>query len=66
MESTTYVHLLGYKSDSHKLTGVPNSIQHAHLLNGGAAVEFERQDDTFILTVPAEQRDLFNTVVVLF
>jgi alpha-L-fucosidase len=63
--NTHYVHLLGYKSDTHKLTGVPENIKQAHLLNGGAAIEFQRQDGTFVLTVPQEQRDPFDTVVVL-
>jgi hypothetical protein len=35
------------------------------LLRNGADVQVEQRDDKFILCVPEEQRDPFDTVVVL-
>ena len=60
-----YLHLLEHKSDSHTLTGVPDSIKHARLLSSGAGLAIERQADKFVITVPENQRDPFDTVVVL-
>ncbi len=62
---THYIHILNNISDSVTLTGVPDSVQQAHLLKGGAAVTLERRDGKVILTVPDEQRDPMDTVVVL-
>jgi alpha-L-fucosidase len=62
---THYVHILNYTSDCVSLTGVPNTVKHAHLLRNGTAVEIEQSADKFVVFVPEEERDPINTVVVL-
>ena len=62
---THYVHLLDHISDSVTLTGVPEGVTQARLLRDGSAVDLERQDGKVILTVPEDQRDPMDTVVVL-
>jgi alpha-L-fucosidase len=62
---THYVHLLDHISDTVTLTGVPDSVTSARLLRDGLEVSFERQDGKVLLTVPEDQRDPLNTVVVL-
>ncbi len=62
---THYLHLLDYISDSVTLADVPESVTQAHLLRGGEAVHTERTDKGLVITVPEQQRDSINTVVVL-
>jgi alpha-L-fucosidase len=62
---THYVHMLDYVSDCVRLTGVPESLTQARLVRGGAAVAIQREGDRVMLTIPAEQRDGFDTVVAL-
>jgi alpha-L-fucosidase len=62
---THYVHLLDHISDTVTLTGVPDSVTSARLLRDGLEVSLERQDGKVLLTVPEDQRDPLNTVVVL-
>ena len=62
---THFVHLLDYISDEVTLSNVPDSIQQAHLLSSGEAIEMERREDKFLLIVAEEQRDPLNTVIVL-
>ena len=60
-----YIHLLEYLSDSQKVTGVPSNIKEAHLLSNGAEIDLNWVDGQLILYVPEQQRDPFDTVVVL-
>jgi alpha-L-fucosidase len=60
-----YVHVLEYLSDCLRLEGVPAEVTTARLLKDGSAVKLARQGDQVILTIPAEQRDPFDTVVAL-
>ena len=62
---THYLHVLDYTSDCVTLTDVPRSFTHAHLLCNGETVEMEQQDNTLVLSIPEEQRDPYDTVVVL-
>jgi len=62
---THYVHIVNNISDCVTLTGVPAGVTKAHLLRNGADIQVEQRDDKFILCVPEEQRDPFDTVVVL-
>jgi alpha-L-fucosidase len=71
---THYVHILDFVSDCVTLTNVPEGITKATLLRDGSPVETEwmeknhfigQRDDKFTLFVPEEQRDSFDTVVVL-
>lgn len=64
-DDTHYVHVLNNVSDEVTLTGVPDAISQARLLKGGAAVKLERRGEKVVLSVPEEQRDPINTVVVL-
>jgi alpha-L-fucosidase len=59
-----YVHALNYVSDCVKLTGLSGNYQ-ATLLRDGSPVKSTVKDDALVLTIPPEQRDPINTVVVL-
>jgi alpha-L-fucosidase len=62
---THYVHILENVSDAVLLDHVPETITRARLLRTGESVEMERRDESVTLYVPEEQRDPFNTVVML-
>ncbi len=62
---THYLHVLDYTSDCVTVKGVPENLQQARLLRDGNTISLERRDDAVILTIPADQRDPFDTVVVL-
>lgn len=62
---THYIHLLHYVSDVVVLSGVPDTVSQAHLLRTGEAVRIEHTDSGLMMTVPEDQRDPINTVVVL-
>lgn len=62
---THYVHVLQYTSDSVVLKSVPNSVQRAHILHNGEAIDIERRETDMVLTVPEASRDPFDTVIVL-
>jgi alpha-L-fucosidase len=62
---THYIHILENLSDEVALTNVPDAIKHARLLKDGSAVKLERRGEKLVLTVPEEQRDSADTVVVL-
>jgi alpha-L-fucosidase len=64
-DETHYVHVLNYVSDSITLNEVPESVTQAHLLCNGEAVEMHQKNNTLILNIPEEQRDPYDTVVVL-
>ena len=62
---THYVHVLEYSSDSVTLTSVPHTVKRAQLLRNGDPIPIEWQDDKVLLYITEEQRDVFDTVVVL-
>jgi alpha-L-fucosidase len=62
---THYLHILADVSDCVTVKAVPETIQSAHLLATGQAVDLERREDTVVLTIPSAQRDPFDTVVIL-
>jgi alpha-L-fucosidase len=64
-KETHYVHVLNYVSDSITLNEVPESVTQAHLLCNGEAVQMQQKNNTLILNIPEEQRDPYDTVVVL-
>lgn len=59
-----YVHALNYVSDCVKLPGVTGNYQ-ATLLSDGSPVQTAATEGALVLTIPAEQRDPFATVVKL-
>ena len=59
-----YVHALNYVSDCVKLKGLSGNYQ-STLLRDGSPVKSAVKDDALVLTIPPEQRDPINTVVVL-
>jgi alpha-L-fucosidase len=63
--NTHYVHVLDDVSDCLKLKGVPESVTQARLLRDGTPVTLERKGDVTVLTIPAEVRDAYDTVVEL-
>lgn len=63
--STHFVHVLEYTSDCVVLRGVPESIGSACLLRDGSPIKTERRGEDFVLTIPPDRRDPFDTVVVL-
>jgi alpha-L-fucosidase len=62
---THYVHILDNISDWVPLASLPAGATRAHLLRDGMPVSIERHNGEYILRVPDEQRDRFDTVVVL-
>lgn len=63
---TQYVHILDYVSDYVVLEGVPETITKAVLLRDGSPVEMTWQEDNkLLLVVPADMRDIIDTVVKL-
>lgn len=61
-----YVHLLDYVSDCEVLEGVPETITTATLLRDGSSVAMQWVDgNKLMLTVPAEMRDIVDTVIKL-
>lgn len=62
---THYIHLLDDISDAVTLTHVPQTITKASLLRDGSPVEMLWQDETLVLVVPPDQRNPYDTVVVL-
>ncbi len=66
MGSTHYVHILDYVSDCVVLEGVPETVANATLLRDGSCVQMKWVDGTkLMLTVPAEMRNVVDTVVKL-
>lgn len=63
--STHYAHILEYTSDSVQLSGAPDEVYSARLLKDESPVAMEWRDDRLILSIPAEQRDQYDTVVIL-
>lgn len=64
-DETHYIHILDYTSDCVTLTNVQHSFTHAHILRNGEMVKMEQRENTLVLTIPEEQRDPYDTVVVL-
>lgn len=60
-----YAHALNYKSDRVYLQNVPDTLTHATLLSDGSALTIGRANDKCWVTIPAEKRDLLDTVVKL-
>lgn len=64
-DHTHYIHLLDHTSDSVTLSGLPESILKAQLMHTGETVQMGWRDNNLVITVPEEQRDAIDTVVVL-
>ncbi|MCD4753180.1 MAG: alpha-L-fucosidase [Anaerolineaceae bacterium] len=65
-DSTHYVHILDYASDCVVLEGVPETVTKATLLRDGSSVQMNRVDGKKLkLTIPAEMRNVVDTVVKL-
>ena len=62
---THYVHVLENVSDWVTLLEVPDHVTNAHLLANGTVLPLERKDGQLVVVVPDEQRDHFDTVIVL-
>ncbi|MBN2048156.1 MAG: alpha-L-fucosidase [Anaerolineaceae bacterium] len=64
--STHYVHVLDDKSDCVVLKGVPETVTSAVLVRDGSKVETQWVgENELMLVIPAEKRDLIDTVVKL-
>lgn len=63
---THYLHILEYASDCVLLEGAPESITKAELVRDGTPVEMSwQQGNQLYLVVPADMRDIIDTVVRL-
>jgi len=62
---THYVHVLDYISDCVKLEGAPGTVSSASLLRDGSRVKMDWQENLLVLTIPTEQRDSVDAVIVL-
>jgi alpha-L-fucosidase len=63
---THYLHVLEYISDCVTVSGVPETVSQARLLSNGAEIPLERRGERVTLTIPAESRDIMDTVIELF
>ena len=63
--SVHYVHVLHYNWDNVTLEGVPGKVQKAVVLNNGYQPSLEQTDGSVRVNIPAEQRDLLDTVIKL-
>ena len=64
-DQTHYVHVLDYSSDCVRLEGAPGTVSSATLLRDRSPVKMDWQESALVLTIPAEQRDPVDTVIVL-
>ncbi len=62
--STVFVHVFERDADAVLLPGISNRILSASLMTGGE-VGFEQADDMITLTLPVNERDPVDTIVVL-
>ena len=62
---THYLHVLEYTSDCVTLPAIPGTVTKAHLLHNGVGINIEKVDNKVMLCIPEDQRDSFDTVVVL-
>jgi alpha-L-fucosidase len=62
---THFIHVLEYNSDCVVLREVPDTVKSAYLLRDGAPIKIEFHGADFVLTIPPDLRDPFDTVVVL-
>ncbi len=60
-----YVHALQYNSDRVPLEGLPDGAARAALLRDGSILKLVREAGKAYVTIPAEQRDPIDTVVVI-
>jgi alpha-L-fucosidase len=60
-----YLHVLDYVSDCVRLEGLAQNFSQARLVYDGSPVKMEQRDEGMILTIPPEQRDIYDTVVEL-
>lgn len=60
-----YVHILDWEDETIRLGAIPRKVKSAKILGGGQKVTFKQGKDGITLSVPKEQRQPMNTVVVL-
>lgn len=60
-----YVHVLDYVSDCVTVCEVPPGIRQATLLKDGSPVKLTTRAENVVITIPAHQRDLADTVIRL-
>jgi alpha-L-fucosidase len=60
-----YVHVLHYNWDDVTLEGVPGKVKKVVVLNNGYQPSLEQTDGKVRVNIPAEQRDLLDTVIKL-
>ena len=62
-ERVHYVHVLHYNMDNVTLENVPGEVTDLRVLNNGYQPRFESLEDKVIVNIPAEQRDVLDTVI---
>jgi alpha-L-fucosidase len=60
-----YAHILNYVSDTVALEQLPDSVRHARLVRDGSPLPLERDGAALRITIPADMRDSFDTVIEL-
>jgi alpha-L-fucosidase len=60
-----YAHILNYVSDTVALEQLPDSVRQARLVRDGAPLPLERDGAALRITIPADMRDPFDTVIEL-
>ena len=64
-DNKIYVHVLNWNAPLLALSPISNKVTAAHLLVGGAAVEFTQNSEGLILKLPSAKNDETDRVVVL-
>ncbi len=60
-----YAHVLNYVSDTVTLEQIPEAVHQARLVRDGSPLPLERDGAVLRVTIPAELRDPFDTVIEL-
>jgi len=60
-----YIHALAYDSDRVYLDGIPDTITNATLVHNGTLLQVKNISGRRYVTIPAEQRDTYDTVILL-
>ena len=60
-----YVHELAYSADRVYLDGIPDTLTKATLINNGTLLQVKNISGRRYVAIPAEQRDAYDTVILL-
>lgn len=62
---THYLHVLDYVSDNVALKQLPENVSQAYLLRDGTPLNLRKVENKYLIDLPFEARDPYDTVIVL-